>query len=155
MKTVNQMVVIALLMCFSLGAQAYQRNQAVPVQKVEYGSVESVRNVTKEEIVQDRNSGWKTFGGAVLGGVIGHQFGGGRGQDVATVLGVIAGGAIANNRNPNQYKVQQQIVELMIRQESGETVMVVQDYDAGMVFRAGDEVRVVYLSGYVRVDKAM
>lgn len=35
-----------------------------------------------------------TLAGAVIGGVIGHQFGGGRGKDVATVAGA-AGGAMA------------------------------------------------------------
>lgn len=33
------------------------------------------------------------LGGAVAGGVIGHQFGGGRGKDVMTILGAIAGAA--------------------------------------------------------------
>jgi outer membrane lipoprotein SlyB len=33
--------------------------------------------------------------------------------------------------------------------------MVIQDYDAGMTFNAGDRVRVVYLQGGVRVDIAM
>ena len=32
--------------------------------------------------------------GALLGGILGHQVGGGRGQDLATVGGVIAGGAV-------------------------------------------------------------
>jgi len=35
-----------------------------------------------------------TLAGAVIGGVIGHQFGGGKGKDVATVAGA-AGGAMA------------------------------------------------------------
>ena len=32
--------------------------------------------------------------GALLGGILGHQVGGGRGKDLATVGGAIAGGAI-------------------------------------------------------------
>lgn len=35
--------------------------------------------------------------GAVIGGVIGHQIGSGRGQDVATVGGLVAGAAIGSN----------------------------------------------------------
>ena len=35
--------------------------------------------------------------GAVIGGVLGHQVGGGRGQDIATVGGAIAGGAVGAN----------------------------------------------------------
>ena len=34
--------------------------------------------------------------GAVAGGVIGHQFGGGRGKDVATVVGALGGGYAGN-----------------------------------------------------------
>ncbi|OZT17949.1 hypothetical protein CHR54_06975 [Serratia marcescens] len=34
--------------------------------------------------------------GAVAGGVIGHQFGGGRGRDVATVVGALGGGYAGN-----------------------------------------------------------
>lgn len=36
--------------------------------------------------------------GAVIGGVIGHQFGSGRGNDVATAGGVIAGAAVGSNQ---------------------------------------------------------
>ncbi|EDQ00008.1 hypothetical protein KT99_13762 [Shewanella benthica KT99] len=43
----------------------------------------------------------------------------------------------------------------MIKQEDGQQVMIIQDLDSGMIFNAGDEVRVVYLQGSVRVDIAM
>lgn len=148
-----------MLIGFILAANAlanYNRNQAVPVEKVVYGSVESVREVSREELIEDRNRGWKVFGGALIGGVIGHQFGGGSGQDVATVLGALAGAGLAN-RSANQQQVRQyRLVEMMILTEGDERLMVIQDYDPGMVFRAGQEVRVIYLSGgQVRVDKAM
>ena len=39
----------------------------------------------------------RTAVGALLGGVIGHQIGGGRGRDLATVGGVVAGAAIGAN----------------------------------------------------------
>jgi uncharacterized protein YcfJ len=38
-----------------------------------------------------------TLFGAIIGGVIGHQFGGGRGNDVATALGSVVGAAIGNS----------------------------------------------------------
>ncbi|MBT1445829.1 glycine zipper 2TM domain-containing protein [Shewanella sp. JM162201] len=133
---------------------AYERNQAVPVEKVLYGDVVSVRRITEQELVEDRHQGWRTFGGALLGGVIGHQFGGGSGQDVATVLGALAGGALAHRAGGDYYR-EYSLVELMIRQEDGTQVMVLQDEDPRMAFQSGDEVRVVYLVGSVRVDKAM
>ncbi len=35
--------------------------------------------------------------GAVIGGILGHQVGGGRGQDVATALGAVGGAAVGSN----------------------------------------------------------
>jgi len=39
----------------------------------------------------------RTLFGAIVGGVIGHQFGGGSGNDAATVAGSIIGAAVAGN----------------------------------------------------------
>ncbi|TKB53258.1 outer membrane lipoprotein [Ferrimonas aestuarii] len=145
-----------LLASFSLWASPYNRNTAVPVQKVEYATVESVRQVHQQELVEDKNRGWKTFGGALAGGLIGNQFGDGSGRDVATVLGALLGAGMVQNRSP-AYQVRELVlVELMVMTDAGERLMVLQDQDPRMHFNAGDEVRLVYLSeGSVRVDKAM
>ncbi|WP_254693682.1 MULTISPECIES: glycine zipper 2TM domain-containing protein [Shewanella] len=159
MITVSLEVFFAILLslCLFCGQSqaAYERNQAVPVEKVVYGQIESVKHVTQKQLVEDSHSGWKTFGGALIGGVIGHQFGGGSGQDVATVLGALIGGGIGSQHGNQQYYLENKLVELMIKQDDGTEVMVIQDVDPGMSFNAGDEVRVVYLTGYVRVDLAM
>ena len=152
------LVLSIMLLVFPSVSQSaqYDRNKAVPVEKVLFGTVESVRNITKQEIIEDRNSGWKTFGGALLGGVIGNQFGGGSGRDVATVLGAFLGGAIAHNRNAQPQKVITQLVELMIKTEEGERFMVIQDLDSRMIFHSHDEIRLIYLAtGAVRIDKQM
>lgn len=147
--------VLMLAWVFASGVGAgYDRNKAVPVQSVSYGSVQSVREITQQELVEDQRQGWRTFGGALIGGLIGNQFGDGSGRDVATVLGALIGGGVAH-RNAGPQVRQLRLVEMMIQPEQGSTVMVVQDYDPGMVFRAGDSVRVVYLAnGQVRVDRA-
>lgn len=41
--------------------------------------------------------GGKTILGAIIGGVVGHQFGGGRGKDVATIAGSLIGASVAND----------------------------------------------------------
>ncbi|MCG9697004.1 glycine zipper 2TM domain-containing protein [Shewanella sp. Isolate11] len=133
---------------------AYERNKAVPVEKVVYGYVNSVRNISQSQLVEDQHRGWKMFGGALLGGVIGHQFGGGSGRDVATVLGALLG-AGAGSHYSRDYLQQLKLVELLITFDSGEQVMVLQDFDPAMVFNTGDQVRVIYLKGSVRVDLAM
>lgn len=38
-----------------------------------------------------------TIGGALIGGAIGNQFGGGSGRDILTGGGAIAGGMVGNN----------------------------------------------------------
>lgn len=141
-------------MSFASYATTYDRNKAVPVEQVIFGHVASVRNITKEEIIQDRNRGWKTFGGALIGGLIGNQFGSGSGRDAMTILGAFAGGAIARN-NSNQQQVKTwQLVEMMITAEDGKQYMVIQDYDPSMVFQPQNAIRLVYLAdGTVRVDK--
>ncbi|GGY90501.1 MAG: outer rane lipoprotein SlyB [Shewanella sp.] len=153
-KTLFSVFVLSVVLIASAQA-GYDRNQAVPVEKVLYGQVESVRDITQQQLVEDKNSGWRTFGGALLGGVIGNQFGSGHGRDITTVLGAIVGAGIGNNSGRGSYYRQTQLIELMIRQEDNTQVMIIQDKDPGMLFNPGDEVRVVYLKGSVRVDKAM
>lgn len=134
---------------------AYERNKAVPVQQVLFGEVKSVRNITEKQLVQDQANGWKTFGGALLGAAIGNQFGGGSGRTAATILGSVIGGSVAHNKQQSSHYSQYHLVELMIKVESGDQFMVVQDLDNRMRFSAGDDVRLVYLSdNTVRVDKA-
>jgi uncharacterized protein YcfJ len=57
--------------------------------------------VTHQRPVKDEHQLLGTAAGAVLGGVIGHQIGGGRGRDVATVAGVAAGGYAGNRVQKN------------------------------------------------------
>lgn len=142
-----------LMTSFSTVA-AYERNKAVPVEKVVYGRVESIRHISQKQLIEDRNIGWKTFGGAVMGGVIGHQFGDGSGRDIATVFGALLGGATINKFGDSTRIQQYKLIEMMINLDDGSQVMVLQDVDPHMPFTSGDEVRVVYMAGYVRVDIA-
>jgi len=71
------------------------RTKEVPYRSCYYESV-PVR-YTEYVDVYEKNQGAPLLG-AVVGGVIGHQFGGGRGKDLATAVGAIAGGALANKQ---------------------------------------------------------
>lgn len=154
------MKAITVLMCTLLTISApvlanYERNKAVAVQQVLFGDVQSVRNITEQELVQDQSNGWKTFGGALLGGVVGNQFGGGSGRTVATILGSVIGGNVAHNQQQKSHYQQTRLVELLIQVENGDQFMVVQNQDQSMRFSKGDSVRLVYLNdNSVRVDKA-
>lgn len=49
-----------------------------------------------------RGSAGATIAGGVVGGVIGRQFGGGKGRDAMTLFGTLVGAAIANDRSARQ-----------------------------------------------------
>jgi outer membrane lipoprotein SlyB len=158
MKTISLGILALCILFFNVTNvyANYDRNQAVPVEKVLFGRVVSVRNISHEELIRDKKNGWHTFGGALIGGVIGNQFGSGSGRDVATILGAIIGGSIANNRHSQPEKVITRLVELMITTESGKQFMVLQDYDSKMIFHAKDKVRMIYLANStVRIDKQL
>lgn len=157
MKTILFTSIWLIIVLLSPVANAeYDRNKAVPVEKVLFGKVQSVRNITEQELIEDRNNGWKVFGGALIGGAIGNQFGRGRGRDIATVLGALIGSSISHNNNP-RYRVNTlHLVELMIKTEQGDEFMVVQDHDPRMIFQRRDAIRMIYLAnGSVRIDKQM
>ena len=78
-------------------------------------------------------------GGAVVGGVIGHQMGGGRGRDVATVLGALGGGLAGNQIEKNAKKtVEYQIV---VCYEDGTKGLFIQATPPS--WRPGDKVKVI------------
>jgi outer membrane lipoprotein SlyB len=151
----------ALLVCLillaghmPLASADYDRNQAVPVDKVLFGNVTSVRQITETELTQDRNQGWKVFGGALIGGGIGNQFGSGSGRALSTILGAILGGSVASDSQTRSEQVTIQLVELMISIDNEGEYMVVQDFDPAMRFQAQDKIRMIYLAnGSVRIDK--
>jgi uncharacterized protein YcfJ len=70
--------------------------------------------VESEQVPQDRSSANvpAAIGGAIIGGILGHQVGGGRGKDLATVGGAVAGAAVGANigRDRSGQQVQTQDV---------------------------------------------
>ncbi|EMN7236576.1 glycine zipper 2TM domain-containing protein [Vibrio parahaemolyticus] len=133
---------------------AYQRNVAKPVNEVVYGKIDSVRYITQQEVVQSKSNGWKTLLGATIGGLVGNQFGGGTGKEVATAVGALAGAAVAQNQSNYQYTVEYKLVELLIKAKGDKLINVIQDVDKNMLFSRGDEVRILYFDDGVRVDLA-
>jgi outer membrane lipoprotein SlyB len=154
MKKIITLLFIAFI--FSSHASAgYERNKAVPVQEVLFGKVQTVRNITEQELIRDRNKGWKVFGGALVGGAIGSQFGDGSGQVAATILGSIIGASISDKKHPQYREKTLRLVEMMIKTDQGKSYMVVQDFDSRMIFNRDDKIRLIYLAnGSVRIDKA-
>lgn len=89
---------VASMNVFNRGPQYAQVVSATPIKESIKTPRQECRNVTMthRRPVQDENRLTGSVLGAVAGGVIGHQFGGGRGRDVATVVGALGGGYAGN-----------------------------------------------------------
>ncbi|MCO5105526.1 MAG: glycine zipper 2TM domain-containing protein [Burkholderiaceae bacterium] len=83
----------------SFTGPAYAEVVAVaPVKRVETQRNQECATVpvTRRREVKDENRIAGTAVGAVVGGIVGHQIGGGRGRDLATVAGAVGGGYAGN-----------------------------------------------------------
>lgn len=99
------------------------------------GRVESVRAIQQAA----KPSGLGVVAGAVLGGVLGNQVGGGNGRALATVAGAVGGGYAGNEvekrtRSTTAYEVR-------VRMEDGSSRIF--PYSAQPAWNAGDRVKVV------------
>jgi outer membrane lipoprotein SlyB len=99
------------------------------------GVVESTRMVT----TRGSGSGVGAAGGAVLGGLLGHQVGGGHGKELMTVAGAI-GGAVAGNQIEGQVNAAHSY-EITVRMDNGTTRTVQQSVASD--WRSGDHVKIV------------
>ena len=139
-------VVISGCATQSSSSAVYRSSDTQREQTVRMAVVESVREVT----IQRDSKGIGTVGGAVIGGLAGSSVGGGRGQDIATVVGAI-GGLVAGQAIENQAN-QRKGYEITLKYDSGETRVIVQEADVEI--RAGDRVRVVTgVNGALRVTR--
>lgn len=105
------------------------------------GTVQQVKQKEKKS----KTSGVGMVGGAVVGGVLGNQIGGGSGRAAATVLGAV-GGAVAGNKiaenqqntyagNPNQT-----VYRISVQTDTGQ--MRTYDVSATGDLQPGDRVRI-------------
>jgi outer membrane lipoprotein SlyB len=100
----------------------------------ECGTVMSVETVQ----VQGDTNGVGAVGGAVVGGVVGHQFGNGKGKTALTALGAI-GGALAGNQVEKTQRRSTRY-DVAVRMEDGSSRTV--SYTTVPPFSSGDRVRV-------------
>lgn len=99
------------------------------------GVVEAIHEVN----TRASGSGVGAAGGAVVGGLLGNQVGGGHGKQVATVLGAI-GGAVAGNQIEGNVRATRSY-NIVVRLDNGKTRTVHQSAAPG--WRQGDRVRIV------------
>jgi outer membrane lipoprotein SlyB len=106
----------------------------------QYGVVQSI-DLVQQDSADGSKIGLGTIAGAVIGGVLGHQVGGGDGNTAATVLGA-AGGAYAGHQIEKNNQNQQSVnaYKFTIRMNDGSYQAVTQTANADI--RVGDRVQV-------------
>lgn len=89
---------VASMNVFSSGPHYAQVLSATPIKETVKTPRQECRNmtVTHRRPVQDDHQIAGSLLGAVAGGVLGHQFGGGHGREVATIAGALGGGYAGN-----------------------------------------------------------
>ncbi|AHF74142.1 Outer membrane lipoprotein pcp precursor [Candidatus Sodalis pierantonius str. SOPE] len=106
----------------TLSGDVYSASEAKQVQSVTYGTLVGVRPVQIQGGEDSNVIG--AIGGAVLGGFLGNTVGGGSGRSLATAAGAVAGGVAGSNVEGAVNRTQG--VELEVRKDDGNTIMVVQ-----------------------------
>jgi outer membrane lipoprotein SlyB len=104
------------------------------------GNVESVRAIKQRA----QGSGVGAAGGAILGGLLGNQIGGGHGRQLATVAGAV-GGAVVGNQVEGNMKATTSY-EIRVRLDDGTLRTFHQSSEPQ--WRSGDRVRIV--KGHLR-----
>ncbi len=128
---------ILILLAASLAACASMEGRGGPqlgAEPVRYGVITRIEPI---ELEGDHQLGLGAIIGGAAGAVLGHQFGGGTGRDVATVIGAIGGG-LAGNTVQNRYADRRAGQHLFVRLDNGVTVALTQPADPAL--RVGDHV---------------
>ncbi|HQQ61991.1 MAG TPA: glycine zipper 2TM domain-containing protein [Pseudomonadales bacterium] len=145
-----------ILACFYLAACAnkltgdvYSRDDARQQMQVNYGTVTSVRPVVIEG---NRDGFLGQAGGAVIGGIAGNALGGGHGRSLTTAVGAI-GGAVAGSA-VQEKATRAQALEIVVRRDNGEEILVTQEVKSLDEFYKGQRVRLSIGGGNTRVAPA-
>jgi outer membrane lipoprotein SlyB len=137
MKKKSPLITAALLAATLATAQAQPRAVEPTAKQLSQlcngcAWVREVHTETRE----GKASGVGAVGGAVIGGLLGNQVGGGTGKKIATVGGAVAGGYAGNEIEKNQKKRTVWMVQLVNRDGSRRTV----EQGANPNLRPGDKV---------------
>lgn len=151
-KTLFQASCLAIALTLSACANTdvykgsvYTGEQAKETRSISYGTIVSVREVK----IQAPSSGViGSIGGGAIGGIAGSGIGGGRGSDIMGAVGAVVGSLIGNAIE--QKASQATSLEMVIRKDSGEEIVVVQKKELGLT--QGKRVRIVGNANDVNVS---
>ena len=107
----------------------------------QYGVVQSIDLIQQQVASDSGNIGAGTIAGAVIGGILGHQVGGGSGNTAATVLGA-AGGAYAGHTLEKNNQTSQTVnaYKFTVRMNDGSYQTFTETTNADI--RVGDRVQI-------------
>lgn len=125
---------------YSQPAAAYPAQAQAPVAQRAPAICSSCGEVVAVRAVQHtpNTSGVGIAGGAVVGGLLGNQIGGGTGRTLATIAGAVGGGYAGNEIEKNARTTTSYVVD--VRMENGKSRSFPQ---SAANWRVGDQVRVV------------
>lgn len=122
--------------CESMGNLGGSTVQPQPIAS----NVNGTGTIASVEVVpRQQGLGLGTLAGAAVGGVLGHQVGGGSGRTVATAAGA-AGGAYVGHEIEKRRRSDDQIYKVTIRMDDGTTQAFAQEAAPAVV--QGDRVRI-------------
>ncbi len=116
-----------------------RETRPAPVEQSQPALCNSCGRVTNvhTETRRGKSSGVGAVGGAVIGGLLGNQVGGGNGKKIATVAGAVGGGYAGNEIEKNHKSYTVWVVQ--IEERDGRLRRFERSNDPGL--RVGDEVR--------------
>ncbi len=135
------MVSVVLLSsgCESLGNLGSSGGSQVEAQPIASNVNGTGMIQTVEVVPRSQGLGLGTLAGAAIGGVLGHQVGGGTGKTVSTVAGA-AGGAYVGHEIEKRRRTDNQIYKVTIRMDDGTTQSFAQE--AEPMVKQGDRVTI-------------
>jgi outer membrane lipoprotein SlyB len=127
MNTTKIISAVIVIFALTVGANAHAKCDNC-------GTVTTVKTIK----VKGEGTGLGAVTGGVLGGVLGHQVGGGRGKDVATVVGA-AGGAYAGHQTEKNMKSRLRY-QVAVKLESGQSRIFT--FNSATSYKVGDRIKV-------------
>lgn len=147
LKSLFLIVATSSLMLTGCATDKAMINNQGQVEQVKFGILQSVRPT----MVNVSNvSGLGLVSGAVVGGVLGNQIGGGSGKKWARVLGAVAGGVVGNTIESQNSQRSVPGYDLEVYTDEGQFIHIIQT-DTGQGFRSGTRVRLVQQNGQIVV----
>lgn len=129
--------------CASSNATVVDRHRVGTLQRVEMGTVVTVKNI----IIEGEQTPIGLMGGAVIGQAAGSAIGQGAGNALARAGGAVTGAIMG--RKTEQVVTRKAGLEVTVQIDGGDKVVITQE--ANDIFQVGDRVQVISGAGIARV----